>query len=238
MRATPPCARMSAGTRSSAMTAHGARVLRDPRLVGGRDVHDHAALEHLGEARLDAERPDLHRAQSSQEASGRCAARNGSAGGAITSTRHGARLSTASAVRPNGFARVAARRGRRGRVARRGLLGERLARLAAADDAPVTSTPYESPTLSARRRSSFAAPPPRPCARRAGAPAAPRSTASAVIDGAMLGGEPARDVERLLGLGVVGERDQNRAVADRRAPRARRRAGRAWRRLKESRRRS
>ena len=43
--------RMSAGTRSSAITAHGAGGLGDTRLVGGDDVHDHAALEHLGEAR-------------------------------------------------------------------------------------------------------------------------------------------------------------------------------------------
>ena len=59
MRATPPCTRMSAGTRSSAITAHGARLLGDPRLLGVDDVHDHAALEHLGEAALDAHRPGL-----------------------------------------------------------------------------------------------------------------------------------------------------------------------------------
>ena len=29
----------------------GAGGLGDPRLLGGDDVHDHAALEHLGEAR-------------------------------------------------------------------------------------------------------------------------------------------------------------------------------------------
>ena len=46
MRATPPSRRMSAGTRSSAITAHGAGVLGDPRLLGVDDVHDHAALEH------------------------------------------------------------------------------------------------------------------------------------------------------------------------------------------------
>src|SRR5690606_14836059 len=32
----------------------GARVFRDARLLGGDDVHDHPALEHLGEAALDA----------------------------------------------------------------------------------------------------------------------------------------------------------------------------------------
>ena len=64
MRATPPSRRMSAGTRSSAITAHGAGVLGDPRLLGVDDVHDHAALEHLGEAALDAHRPDLGHALS------------------------------------------------------------------------------------------------------------------------------------------------------------------------------
>src|SRR6201746_1119590 len=60
MRATPPSRRMSAGTRSSAMTAHAPaasaipRCLGDPRLLGVRDVHDDAALEHLGETALDA----------------------------------------------------------------------------------------------------------------------------------------------------------------------------------------
>ena len=56
MRATPPSRRMSAGTRSSAMTAHGAGVLGDLGLLGGDDVHDDAALQHLGEAPLDAGR--------------------------------------------------------------------------------------------------------------------------------------------------------------------------------------
>ena len=49
MRDTPPAARMSAGMRSSAMTAHGAGVLGDARLFRGGHVHDDAALEHLGE---------------------------------------------------------------------------------------------------------------------------------------------------------------------------------------------
>ena len=45
----------------------GARVLRDPRLLGVDDVHDHPALEHLGEARLDAQGPDLgHRLECSR----------------------------------------------------------------------------------------------------------------------------------------------------------------------------
>ena len=56
MRATPPSRRMSAGTRSSAITAHGARVLGDHGLLGVDDVHDDAALEHLGETALDAHR--------------------------------------------------------------------------------------------------------------------------------------------------------------------------------------
>ena len=33
-----------------------AGVLGDPRLLGGDHVHDHAALEHLGHAALDARR--------------------------------------------------------------------------------------------------------------------------------------------------------------------------------------
>jgi hypothetical protein len=35
----------------------GAGRLGDLRLVGVDDVHDHPALEHLGEAALDAHRP-------------------------------------------------------------------------------------------------------------------------------------------------------------------------------------
>jgi hypothetical protein len=38
---------------------HGSRVLRDLGLLGVDDVHDHAALEHLGEAALDPHRPGL-----------------------------------------------------------------------------------------------------------------------------------------------------------------------------------
>ena len=55
MRATPPSARMSAGTRSSAITAQAPASSAILRLVGVGDVHDHAALEHLGEPALDAE---------------------------------------------------------------------------------------------------------------------------------------------------------------------------------------
>src|SRR3954449_7067729 len=79
IRATPPSRRMSAGARSGAMNAGGpappavlvvsgvggaapeamagggARVLGDLRVLGVDDVHDHAALEHLGQAGLDAE---------------------------------------------------------------------------------------------------------------------------------------------------------------------------------------
>ena len=42
----------------------GARLLCDPGLVGVDDVHDHAALEHLGEPSLDSERPELGHAGS------------------------------------------------------------------------------------------------------------------------------------------------------------------------------
>ena len=56
MRATPPSRRMSAGTRSSAITADGAGVLGDLRLLGVDDVHDDAALQHLGQPGLDSER--------------------------------------------------------------------------------------------------------------------------------------------------------------------------------------
>src|SRR6185503_12920687 len=38
---------------------HGARVLGDLRLLRGRDVHDHAALQHLGEAGLEGQRSRL-----------------------------------------------------------------------------------------------------------------------------------------------------------------------------------
>jgi hypothetical protein len=53
---------LGADVRGDALERHhraGAGVLGDPRLLGGRDVHDHAALEHLGEPRLDAQRSDL-----------------------------------------------------------------------------------------------------------------------------------------------------------------------------------
>ena len=47
----------------------GARLLGDRRLLGRDDVHDHAALEHLGQAGLDAEcRLVAHRAKSSLRA--------------------------------------------------------------------------------------------------------------------------------------------------------------------------
>lgn len=51
IRDTPPWARMSAGTRSRGHHCEGARALGDLGLVGGDDVHDDAALEHLGHAR-------------------------------------------------------------------------------------------------------------------------------------------------------------------------------------------
>ena len=53
MRATPPSRRMSAGTRSRAITDDGAGVLGDLGLLGGDHVHDHAAPQHLGQAPLD-----------------------------------------------------------------------------------------------------------------------------------------------------------------------------------------
>ena len=55
MRATPPSRRMSAG--HALERHHGGRagVLGDLRLLGVDDVHDDAALEHLGQAGLDAE---------------------------------------------------------------------------------------------------------------------------------------------------------------------------------------
>ena len=51
MRATPPSRRMSDGTRSSAMTATAPASSAILACVGVDDVHDDAALEHLGEAR-------------------------------------------------------------------------------------------------------------------------------------------------------------------------------------------
>ena len=56
IRDTPPWARMSAGTRSSAMTATAPASSAILRLLRRDDVHDHAALEHLGHAALDARR--------------------------------------------------------------------------------------------------------------------------------------------------------------------------------------
>ena len=55
IRATPPSRRMSAGTRSSAMTATAPGILGDLGLLGVDHVHDHPAAEHLGEAPLDGE---------------------------------------------------------------------------------------------------------------------------------------------------------------------------------------
>jgi hypothetical protein len=46
---------MSEGTRSSAITARGAGLLGDHGLFGVGDVHDYAALQHLGETDLQAE---------------------------------------------------------------------------------------------------------------------------------------------------------------------------------------
>ena len=57
IRATPPSRRMSAGTRSSAMTDDGAGVLGDLGLLGVDDVHDHAAAQHVRQPPLDGEGP-------------------------------------------------------------------------------------------------------------------------------------------------------------------------------------
>ena len=54
MRATPPCARMSAGTRSRAITATAPASSAIFGLVGGDHVHDDAALEHLGQTSLES----------------------------------------------------------------------------------------------------------------------------------------------------------------------------------------
>ena len=56
MRATPPSRRMSAGTRSSAMTGDSPGVLGDLRLLGVDDVHDDPAAQHVGEPALDERR--------------------------------------------------------------------------------------------------------------------------------------------------------------------------------------
>ena len=53
MRETPPAARMSAGMRSSAMTAQAPASSAMLRLLGGGDVHDDAALEHLRELAIE-----------------------------------------------------------------------------------------------------------------------------------------------------------------------------------------
>ena len=54
----PRNATLGADVRGDPLEGHhraGAGLLGDPRLLGGGDVHDHAALEHLGEAGLDPE---------------------------------------------------------------------------------------------------------------------------------------------------------------------------------------
>ena len=59
IRATPPSRRMSAGHPLERHHGARARVLRDARLLGIDDVHDDAALQHLGETCLDPQRPVL-----------------------------------------------------------------------------------------------------------------------------------------------------------------------------------
>ena len=56
IRATPPSRRMSAGTRSSAITAAAPACLGDLRLLGVDDVHDDAALQHLRQAHFQTKR--------------------------------------------------------------------------------------------------------------------------------------------------------------------------------------
>ena len=72
MRATPPSRRMSAGTRSSAITATAPASSATRACSGVDDVHDDAAPQHLGEAALHARRADgaAHRASSDRSATG------------------------------------------------------------------------------------------------------------------------------------------------------------------------
>ena len=59
MRDTPPAARMSAGMGPSALNAYlrhngrGSGGLGDAGLLGGGDVHDDAAFQHLGELAVE-----------------------------------------------------------------------------------------------------------------------------------------------------------------------------------------
>ena len=55
MRATPPSRRMRGRDALERHHRRGARLLGDPRLVGGHDVHDDAALQHLRQAHLQPE---------------------------------------------------------------------------------------------------------------------------------------------------------------------------------------
>ena len=55
MRATPPSARIMAGTRSRAMTEAAPASSAMRGLLDVHDVHDDAALEHLGEAHFEAQ---------------------------------------------------------------------------------------------------------------------------------------------------------------------------------------
>ena len=67
MRATPPSRADVGGDALERHDRARARVLRDPRLLGVDDVHDHAALQHLRQTRLHPQRPVLvaHAEQSS-----------------------------------------------------------------------------------------------------------------------------------------------------------------------------
>src|SRR3972149_4035722 len=62
--AAPSPLRRSASPPSRALQPHhgeGARLLGDARLIGRRDVHDYAALEHLGQPHLHLPRALFHR---------------------------------------------------------------------------------------------------------------------------------------------------------------------------------
>ena len=59
MRETPPCGADVGGHALERHDGDRAGVLGDLGLLGVDDVHDDAALEHLGEARLDPERAGL-----------------------------------------------------------------------------------------------------------------------------------------------------------------------------------
>src|ERR671933_47413 len=60
MRATPPCARISAGPPPGAPPRPAPRLFGDAGVLGVDHVHDYPALEHLGEALLRRKSRFLH----------------------------------------------------------------------------------------------------------------------------------------------------------------------------------